>query len=392
VNNKHFVFLTLMMFSSLSYGKDYFTTSYNSATGKNYSDMTLQREEDINFIYSDELCCCNDEILRIFKEGTKRQAEKINPATDYLIYGLTMVNEKVDLKINQLKNYKQVNALYSFADRTNSNDRYGDNEPIAPDVPIGGKGCKAMDFNNPEDRAWYESNVIDKYEAKGNYGQAGLSSNAFGRYQFMPSEGASYCAKTTASLGCCEGTWRGFVGAEWRTGANAQVCQDEMFKLLTEDNSGYLEHYRLPQNSCTLYLTHQQGVGGLLWLNGGNLPKGTSLATMRHRVEVNVGKGVWNDALASGVDLNNEDVLRKLYADFWSKKFGGDIFSGEGKAVTVPELTQEAEKFATLSVNRDAFYREGILLELYRQKEEIKSILQNFSTQAISRTSSTPFE
>ncbi len=395
MNKIYILLLSLLASISLSHGKDYFGKSHSQATGRSPSSLSLAREDDVRFLYVDPTCCCNNDILDIFEEDTENTTKRVNPATDYLILSLTMLNEKIDLKIKQVKNYRMVNGLYSFADRNNAYNRYGNTTPITSS-PVVGSGCKPMDFNEEEDREWYQKNVIDVFEAGGGYSQEGYVSNAFGRYQFMPTTGAQYCQQAPSSLGCCGGTWsnkngKTFGGGEWRTGANAQACQDAMFTSFTQDNASSLANYGIPQNSCTVYLAHQQGIGGLNWLMGGSLPSDTSLETMKNRVRLNIGKD-WDKAVAEGKDLNNEAVLRQVYVDFWSRKMGGDILNGAGNIVPIKDIAEQAEKFATLKVERDQFYREGILFELYRQKEEIKSILDNFATQAIDKPSNKPAE
>lgn len=383
------IVISIALLPILIFGKDYFLDSHRSATGKTPEQLSSVRQMDTEFIYVAPTCCCNDKIINLFKNATTDETKnRINPATDQLINALTMVNERLDLKIKQVQNYRLVNALYSFADRTNANNRYGDNNIIGGDTVIGGDGCHAIDFSKPEDREWYQHNVIDKFEAGSNYEQEGFSSSAFGRYQFMPDTGSSYCERAPSELNCCGGTWTNkegmvFTGGEWRTGANAQACQDAMFQEFTQDNVDSLSNKGIPQNSCTIYLAHQQGIGGLNWLNGGSLPIGTSVSIMSERVRVNVGEDQWNSAIANGMNPTDEESLRNLYVSYWNEKFGGNILSGEGEIVPIEKIAEQSEQFSSLSGNRDTYFREGILFELYRQKEEIKSVMKNFSTQPL---------
>ena len=385
-------------FSTFLLSNEYFDKAHQDVTGSTPEILSQERTQDLSFYFVSS-CCCTNDILNIFQEYTEKEVNRLNPATDVLIQSLTMVYEKVDLKKKGVENYRYINALYSFADRTDSANRYGSTEVFQSDVEFSGEGCKDLDFNNQEDREWYSHNIIDRFEGGGDYGIKGGASNAFGKYQFMPADGSIQCQKAPPELNCCGGTYilhhgssagKTTDGLEWRTGANAVACQDAMFENYTKGHQKEIENYDIPINSCTLYLAHQQGVGGLNWIMGGKVPSSYSISTLQNVVSANIGKKNWNDAINSGADINNPDVLREMFVKEWSSRFGGDIRSSTGKVAPIEKVTEEAEKFATLIPNRDSFYREGILFELYRQKEELDSILQNISTHKTSISTPVP--
>jgi len=391
------VLLASLILSGVVSAKDYATDASKKTTGKDPISLIADRATDPASVYeyTPELCAlCALNVANTFATDVVNQTNDINPAVDNLIGSLMLLDEILDMEIKDVMNLKLVNALYSFPYQT---DR--PTPVISTDTGIAtcddeNGGCKPLDFSNPEDQAWYRENVIDRFETStGGYDTSSSVSSAYGRYQFMADTGASYCQRAPASLNCCAGTWTytfkredgtygegTTTGAEWRTGANAQACQDAMFAEFTKDNVNSFTKNGIPQNSCTIYLAHQQGVGGLTWIMGGNMPSGTSYGTMKNRVKLNVGGKFWDDAIARGLNPDNEDDLRKIYQEYWSMKFCGDITENVGSTVPLGDLTHQAEQFSQLKTYRDTFFRRGILFELQRQKEEIKNIIRQLST------------
>lgn len=334
--------------------------SYKQAVGKSQILLQAERLLDFKYTHVDPFCCCNEEILSLFLTLTTTQALRIVPATDLFIYSLQLKTEEIEQKIYQVENLRYANAIYSFSDKKRR-ELYN--------IPLDTSGeCKPLNFNNPEDREWYQDNIIDRFEASGGYHTEGLRSSAYGRYQFMPDTAANYCGRVS-SYDCC--------GDEWKTGTNAESCQDEMYTLFTADNARLIGNYGLEVNSCTVYIAHQQGAGGLAWLAGGNLP--TSFETMRNRVELNVGREAWANAESNGVDLDTEEGLRSVYSDYWGNKLGvsnlRESLGGNGSRANstgMKDFLEQAEGFNNL--DRKKHYRKGILYDLYRETEEIKSL------------------
>lgn len=383
--------LILMLFFSFLFSKDFSEEAIKMGTGQASVDLIIDRESDTDFKYTDTFCCCSERILSVFKADTKSQTNKVNLGEDLLLASLTLMKERVDMKVKELKNWKIANGIYSFSDRTNSSDKYSSSSSsVDANTDVDKHGCKELDYNSAEDREWYQTNIIDKFEAGGDYSTEGQRSNAFGRYQFMPDTGAEYCAQASSVLSgvnCCGGDYvlhygssAGQItgGAEWRTGANAEICQDTMMRLLTTNNFNSLGAQGIAQNSCTLYLSHQLGLGGLGWLNGGANP----YSDVANVVEKNVGADVWSEAISSGLDVGNEEQLRQLYINYWNDKLGGDIFSGSGKSpISVDNVLQNTALFENIKINRDKFWRKGIILEMFYEKSLLENILQQLETE-----------
>lgn len=354
----------------------YNNEAYKEATGQGKDGLEESRKNDLEFSYTSEKCCCNDEILEIYEEYTGSHTQKVNPATDYLIVSLTLMLEKVDLKIKSLKNLKIINGTYSFSDENGAVK--SPQITIEQDTPVDKPECRPLDFSKEEDRDWYLHNFIDKFEAGSSYtadANGDEAGGAYGRYQFVPDTGASYCQKVNIGIDCC---------SVWRSGgADGIACQDAMFAEFVSMTASELANHKIPLNSCNIYMAHQQGVGGLMWLRGGNIPTGLSLETIKTHVTGNVGSQYLASAIAGGVDLNDEQQLRDLYFGYWGTRMGnGDLVSemGIGELVSVSDFAEQTENFSSLATNRNQFYREGILLELYRQKEELNSILRESVT------------
>jgi len=380
--------LLFLLVGSLS-AKDFEKEAIQDGTGYSKTGLTLDRLSDLLFIFPDPFCCCNPRILKLFYTDTKDQTDRANRGENIYLKSLTLLKERVDMKTKELKNWKIANGIYSFSDRTQIYKKYTKPTPTVG-TPSSGNGCKKLDYNKQEDRDWYQQNIIDKYEAKGNYTQKGYKSNAYGRYQFMPTTGADYCKKASKQLSgvdCCGGSYvmhhgskkgQTTTGAEWRTGENKEVCQDTMNKLLTTDNFNQLGRKNIPQNSCTMYLSHQLGGGGLAWLMGGKNP----YKNVSKVVKDNVGDKHWNDAVANGLDTNDENQLRQMYKKFWDKKFGGDIFEGKNSTpISVGDFVDNSLKFENLRIERDRFWRKGIIQEMFFEIELLENIMRQIGTE-----------
>jgi len=334
--------------STLSAEDSYTENACQMAFSVSTEKLKSNREEDYHFDYESSNCCCTEKILSLFAERTKEENKRVNPATDTMLKTLGEYEKDIRYKIKSIENLKQINALYSMPQRmvlapTPKND-YNTSEG----------GCIPLDFSSEEDKAIYLS-VIDKMENRGlgagAYSLQGERSTAFGRYQIMPSTAQSYCKRTPASWNCCT-VWKDSV-----------KCQDEMFRLLTLDNTRYLSNKGIPLNTCTVYIAHQQGSGGLYWVFGGKSPY-SSIKTLREVVHANVSSSVWKDAVDRGVDTYSEEGLRTIYLDYWNNKFHTNILESSGTKMSVEMFQEQSDSFVNYANEQKLLWREGILLEL----------------------------
>ena len=343
---------------------DFTKEAYTESTGMTYPALAAVRAADLVFNYRDPRCCCNNKIMALFARDTAKIMAKLNPATDMFIGSVRHILESNDLTKKKIKNLKIIVGLYSFK------DLYIYNPPVQFEADVKKckklNGCEAVDLGTQEGQEKY-LNVINCFENGGNYfGKPNPHSGAYGRYQFIPSTAAQYCAK--AGGGCCA-TWK-----------QSPACQDKMFLLFTQDNAASLANNHVPINTCTLYIAHQQGVAGLTWLMGGKYPK--SFGVLKNRIHQNVGTKTWQQAEVAGL-TNSEDGLRKVFASYWSKKFGGDIMaglSGPGGPGSgfgsqgLANLTGELNDFYQRLENGRLFLREGILLDQYEENHHLENM------------------
>ena len=324
--------------------------AYDRVTGKTKSALNVDRKNDLNFVFIDPKCCCNNKILSLFRKETKKFENRVNPATDTLITSLSKEIENSFLLFKELKNEKVANGIYSFKDR----NVYVPNTYQLPEIP-NKDGCVPLDFNKEEDRKYYLDNIINRFESQGSY-SAHNDSGAYGRYQFTRTTGALYCAKVGNN--CC---------AYWHSDTpKGRECQDAMFKKFTIKNANDIVKSGVPINSCTIYIAHQQGVGGLNWLRGGSYP--ASFSTLKKRIRSNVPKKYYSRVDAATTD----DELRQIYREAWSNKFGGDIMANIGSTLPVEDFTYNAYLFNKQIDDIKKLYREGILKEQIHINYEVK--------------------
>jgi hypothetical protein len=338
---------------------DFTKMAYQASTGMTYPALVAARTADIAFPFTDPKCCCNKEIMALFTKDTIKIVSKLNPATDLFVGSVRHLMEANYLTKKKIKNLKIIVGLYSYKDLyfwVQPNVRF------EADVKQCKKthGCEAVDLNTKEGQEKY-LNVIDCFENGGSYTGKAAQSSAWGRYQFTADTGARYCKKA----GCCAG---------WRSSPS---CQDKMFALFTADNARLLAHKNIPINTCTLYMAHQQGAGGLGWLYGGKNPY-RNFSKLKDAIKKNVGPKTWAKAEAAGL-TNSEEGLRKVFSEFWSKKFGGDIMANVGTATApgvegIGGVTGQVYGFYQKIQNWRLYYREGILKEQYEENHHLNNM------------------
>ena len=342
------IFIPFLLLS-LTYGKysagsKYTEMACQKTFHKSCKEVEEERKKDYLFSYSDRFCCCSDKILKIFKKLTKKNNKDANKGTDYLISSFAEGIKVVKMEIKTIKNRKLINAMYSFREQETF-------EGKPPKKPRDINGCIPLDFNKESDQELY-MDFMDSIENGGAgssaYTLQSSQSSAYGRYQFIDSTASEYCAK--AGGGCCE-TWK-----------SSPACQDEMFKLFTADNMDKMAENGIPLNTCTVYIAHQQGIGGLNWLLGGSSPY-SSMDALQNVVQKNVTSDFWSNAVASG-KTNSEEGLRETFLAYWDDKLGGDIANSGGTSYNMYDFDKEAEKFEQISEKKKkALWREGILLD-----------------------------
>jgi hypothetical protein len=144
----------------------------------------------------------------------------------------------------------------------------------------------------------------------------------------------------------------------------------------------------VPINTCSVYLMHQQGVGGYLWMRGGKNPYG-SIDGLKDAVKQNVSKEVWEEAKRAGL-TESEDGLRDTLNYYWSRKFGGDVTSDTGDVQTLADFTKNVDSF-TQKVNkmreeRKKLYRKGILRDIKAQNVELEKTSAAYRLKAAEKT------
>jgi len=336
--------IILLIFTLFAHS-DYLSDAYNKGVYQSKSSLEKSRANDLKYNFFDPECCCNNKIMDLFRNETEKFEKRINPAIDIFIESLSKELEQTDLIYKELQNYKVANAIYSFSDLAPAQitPAY-----VTPQIPPGECLVKALDFNNETDRDYYMHNIINRFESGGSYSSYNSKSGAYGRYQFIPSTGASYCAKVGGN--CCQ-VWHSDT-------PEGRECQDKMFIKFTQDNASQLSKYGVPTNSATIYIAHQQGVGGLLWLRGGKNPY-NSFARLKQAIVQNTYGQYQNMAKAA----TTEDELRQAYIGFWNSKFGCDIMGNVGNVLPLKDFTEQAYKFNKYVEDIQKLYREGILKE-----------------------------
>jgi len=357
-------FLFAVMFNS--YGADEFIESACERTF--YMDtksLDSSRLKDLDFTYSDRTCCCNEKILNLFKIRTKKENHRVNPAVDIMLQNLAELEKTIRLQVKEVENLKQINAMYSFPEYAYINKKV---EYEHKDDFDGDLKCRDIDLSNPTDMDYY-IHTVDMMENGGSMSySASNPSGATGRYQIMPKYAKEWCKHTEPKYNCC---------VEWKS---SQICQDQMFEYLTKQNISEMMRVGLssvPLTNCTLYIAHQQGVGGLSWLLSGKLPRG-----LRHKdgspnfikVKDNVVKNLSGELKNKALLATTTEELREIYLEYWNNRFGDDILSSSGSTVSVEDFVDSYDTTEEILEKRKTLWREGIILELQRTNLELKKI------------------
>lgn len=327
--------------------EEYVERASQRTFGVSTKSLSDNRGEDAKFTYApEETCCCKDEILGMFSDRTERENSRVNPATDTMLKSLAEYEKTIRYAIKQVLNLRQINAMYSYPQMVMMRPDTNTSTPTT----YSGKGCEPIDPSNPADMDKYLA-FMDQFEnsaSDGAYSLLNEKSGAYGRYQFIPSTAAMYCGRT-ATANCCS-DWHG-----------SPQCQDEMYAAFTEDNMADLASKGVPLNTCTVYLTHQQGLGGFMWIMGGKNPY-SGISGLQNAIKMNVGEKTWNDLVASGANIEDEEVLRTAYKDFWNKKFGGNIDeagAGEAQHCRLPILMSLQPEPSNMPKHKDHYGARG---------------------------------
>lgn len=327
--------------------KDFLTEAYLQVTGHDRGGAVADRKFDEKFHFIDPFCCCNDNIMKLFRRDTAYLMGRTYPAIDLMISSLRWQKEYNDLTKKRIKNLKVLNALYSFSDKN------GMNKPLSslPSAkPAFADGCKPIDLNTPEGQRSY-LDTVDMMEnsGTGSYTAVNSKSGAYGRYQFIDETGSYYASKIP---GCDNGAWKN--GSEV-----GKACQDKMYVLFTSDQAKQLSDKGIPINTCTLYLAHQQGADGLLWYYGESTGART-FEGMKDKALSNVYGDKWRNAI---LNANTKEELMQAFGGYWATRFGGqnpfESIVGASFSGFSNELIQESLD----NLNRSKWYRHGILLE-----------------------------
>ena len=336
--------------------------AYKDATGETMDQILKSRKKDLDFVFSDPLCVCNDSIMSLFKVDTTFMMKMLNPAVDQVVGSGRMMLEMNKIEESKLKNMKTLNGILSFSDKK-----------LIPKIPNssggGGKcsegnGCEPIDLSSKEGQEKY-LHFIDCFEngGTGDYNAKSSVSSASGRYQFTKSTGDEYARKVG-----CSGDWRG-----------SKDCQDRMFIRFTQDNAKGLQAKGVGINVCSLYLAHQQGVVGYLYIRDGS---GTKPKHMRDNYFKNLPKSTQQRLEAEGTS-HDMTVLRSEYIKYWQKQLGtDDIFDGGGASFTGGGGEKAGKDgffsfmrdFLNLITSKRKHWRKGVLLELYHQNATLRRV------------------
>jgi hypothetical protein len=129
--------ISMIVFQVL-WAEDCLDRSYGfSVNGMTENSLKNRRAQDLIFSpFINLSCCCDRDIINLFKKESKEITHRVNPAMDTLTKALRNQLESSDLKIKELVHLKYVNALYSFYDK----DGAAAAKPVL-DMEPDGDGC-----------------------------------------------------------------------------------------------------------------------------------------------------------------------------------------------------------------------------------------------------------
>jgi hypothetical protein len=346
--------------------RDYLDDAYHEALGQSRSSISTERITDL--ILPTAGLCALAPVNTTVTQHSIAIGRRLNPATDNIIKALSYNLETSDLKVRKIINLKYANSIYSFYDDTYTSYSNGSSGggPSGAGPSQQNGGCVPLDFSQQADRNTYMA-LVTRFESSGNYGAYNRTSRAYGRYQFIPSTGAQYCAEVGNN--CC---------AHWHsTTQQGKDCQDAMYLRFTQANVVSLNRRNFSINTCSVYLSHQLGVGGYNWLRGGRRPSRWTFEILRDDV---IAPNLHGSYRTRALTATTEQQLRDLFRAYWSSpvKFNGDIFTEVGQSASLSGLTSASNSFNSL-VTSKVWHREGILLELKKIIRELELIYEESS-------------
>lgn len=369
-NMKSILFLCLVLLSFLDAKeeKDYIEEATSQSLGHTVKSLEGSRTNDLVFTFLDPLCVCSTIMMNHFKDEVDEQVtDRLYTATDNLIAQFSLVLEEIDLEIGKISNLKQMNELYSFSQLYELTGESISGFPRT--YAVSPEGCPLIDVNNEADWNVFLS-VISTHESGGSYTAKNPDTYAYGRYQFIPSTGKEYCYKAknkgASECGSCVPAYgpNGSIKVP-QTWWGSTSCQDKMYEAFTKNNQKILQNNGIPVTTCSLYVAHQQGAEGANQIYRNNIS-----TKVKRNMLSNMGRGVLgiNEAAAYTVAYT-----REKYVEFWNKRFGANILevSGDINSTEENNETQKPEE-KTTQEQRNNFFREGILLELYKQRDGFK--------------------
>jgi len=369
------VFFSASVLGKDAEGKDYVAEATYQSLGQTVKSLEGSRIGDLQFTFVDPLCVCGQNIVDHFKDEVDDQVtDRLYKATDNLIVQFSLILEEIDLEIKKIGNLKQANELYSFSQLYELTSKSISGFPSS--YTVSPEGCPAIDVTKHSDFEVFFS-VVSTHESGGKYTAKNPNTFAYGRYQFIPSTGEEYCNKAKSSVHECGSC----VMAKTASGSkktrqtwwDSPACQDKMFEFFTRDNQRYLQNHGVAVTTCSLYIAHQQGKAGAVHIYN-NKPKDS----IKRNMLSNIGQGMHSGGGYTWTQA------RDAFVAFWSKRFNADILkvSGELDSNSTSDgnsTKEDTPKEKTTQEQRNNFFREGILLELYKQREGLKGWKQELT-------------
>ena len=191
---------------------------------------------------------------------------------------------------------------------------------VTADGQFGKKSKRALEnfdsntsiANQIDDMSTSQVNKLVEIESGGqDYSAHNKGSNAYGRYQFIPSTGYAYAKKV------------GYTGSnspeairEFMTPEN----QDKMFVELTKDNIKQLKNKNIPVSTFTLYAAHQQGVTGAEKILSGDIEKISP--TIFKNIVSNMGYNTEEKSAINSMfkDKDMVKMVRDQWIAMWKKR------------------------------------------------------------------------